>query len=67
MKRSFLTVLAAVALVTACGEREGEQVQPVEETTPAPAPAPAPTPMTPETTMMTTPDTAMRPTTTPGM
>lgn len=68
MKRSFLTVLAAVALVTACGQRKEEQVQPVETTTPAPAPAPAPPPMTPETTMMTTTDTTgMRHMTTTGM
>ena len=65
MKRSFLTVLAAVALVTACGQREGEQVQPVEETTPAPAPAPAP--MTPDTMMTTTDTAAMRQMTTTGM
>lgn len=72
MKRSFLTVLAAAAVVgvAACAqEPRDEQVQPVEETTPMPAPAPAPPPMTTDTMMMTTTDTmGARPgTTTTGM
>ena len=63
MKRSFLTVLAASSLlvVAACGgDAEDEEIQPVEEVTPAPPP-PAPLPvdspadtLTGDTTMTTT-------------
>ena len=48
MKRSFLTVLAAssILVVGACGGAdEEEDIQPVEEVTPAPPPPPAPLPV----------------------
>lgn len=53
MKRSFLTVAAAVTAlaVGACGPAETDRdIEPVEEVQPAPAPAPAP--MMPADTLM---------------
>jgi hypothetical protein len=55
MKRSFLTVAAAVTAlaVGACGPGETDRdIEPVEEVQPAPAPAPAPAPMPGDTLMM---------------
>jgi len=51
MKRSFLTVLAASSLLafSACGGGAEEEIEPVQEITPAPAPAPAPAPMPADT------------------
>lgn len=67
MKRSFLTVAAAMTAmaVAACGPSETDRdIEPVEEVQPAPMPAPAPAPM-PADTLMT--DTLMMHDTMPGM
>jgi hypothetical protein len=47
MKRSYLMALAASSLLVlgACGGADEEEIEPVEDVTPAPPPPPAPIPV----------------------